>query len=267
MLDIQLGKMQRFAFILLILAALLSPTQLTAGKHPLIVIRRQTVVAFFAPMTQAELKNQADSDEALADFQFYAARLRKPLNDSGIDFEEVYASSFSVQRGNRTRTFRPGKVKVGYYFVAPDKEPHVEYGVMTDTDVLQFAQNYFGRAGAKPSEVCLAEHILPNLELKRDTRIRGRITDESGVPFRYSRIELRSFISQSKQITLRKLTTDDDGKFDLGVVKQGSFRLLLSPNRGFKQPEKVECLKETCILDTVLMVNPSDMPGAGCPIR
>jgi hypothetical protein len=263
--------MQRLisAFILVLFAGLASSSELGAAKHDVVVIRRPTVVAFFVPARQGELKNQADINEALDDFQFYAARVRKPLNDAGIDFEEVYASSFHVRRGSRTTTFRPGKVKVGYYFVAPNKEPHVEYGMMTDTDLFQFAQNYFAPPGApaRPSEYCLAEHISPNLELKHDTRISGRITDEAGAAFRHSRIELRSFVSQSEQITVKSIVTDDDGKFGLGVVKQGNYRLLLSPNRGFKQPAKLECLQKNCTLDTVLILNPSDMPGAGCPIR
>jgi hypothetical protein len=195
--------------------------------------------------------------------------VRKRLKDAGIDFEEVYAGSFSVQRGSRTTTFRSGKVKVGYYFAAPDKDPHVKYGVMTDTDLFQFAQNYFAPLGApaKPSEYCLAEHISPNLELEKDTRIHGRITDTTGVPLRYSRIELRRFISEPEQITVESLVTDDHGRFNLGVVKKGSYRLLLSPNRGFKQAEKLKCLQKDCTLDTELMLNPTDMPGAGCPIR
>jgi hypothetical protein len=41
-------------------------------------------------------------------------------------------------------TFRPGKVGVGYYLVAPGKDPRVEYGVMTDADLLQLAKEYFG---------------------------------------------------------------------------------------------------------------------------
>jgi hypothetical protein len=53
----------------------------------------------------------------------------------------------------------------------------------------------------------------------------------------------------------------------LPLVKRGSYRLLLSPNRGFKQPAKLECQQKDCKLDTVLVVNPTDMPGAGCPIR
>lgn len=259
------------AVILLFLAALLGPRALTAAEHSVVVIHRPTIVAFFAPVTQGELNNQADNNEALADFQFYATKVRQPLHDAGIDFLEIYASSFRIQRASRTTTFRPRKVKVGYYFVAPDKEPHVEFGVMTDTDIYEFAKNYFGvtaASTAKPSAYCLqSEQVWPNLALKQETKIRGRITDQSGEPLRHSPIELRSFVSQAEQITLKKLATDNDGNFNLGVLKPGDYRLLLSPNRGFKQPAKLECRKKNCTLDVVLMVNPTDMPGAGCRIR
>jgi hypothetical protein len=38
------------------------------------------------------------------------------------------------------------KIGVGYFFIAPGKEPHVEYGVMTDADLLDAARKYFGIA-------------------------------------------------------------------------------------------------------------------------
>ncbi len=116
---------------------------LVAATEPVVVIRRATIVAFFTPVTQADLKNDPDTNEALADFQFYAGKVRKPLHDAGVDFQEVYARSFRVQRGIRTTIFSPGRVDVGYYFAAPGKEPRVEYGVMTDTDLLEMAKEYF----------------------------------------------------------------------------------------------------------------------------
>jgi len=32
---------------------------------------------------------------------------------------------------------------VGYYFIAPGKAPHIEYGVLTDVDIVQAAAAYF----------------------------------------------------------------------------------------------------------------------------
>jgi hypothetical protein len=125
--------------------SLLAPSLRAAPKQTVVVIQRPTVVAFFPPVKQADL-NDPDTNEALADFQLYAAKVRKPLHDAGIDFKEIYALSFRVQRGTRTTTFRSGKDSVGYYLVAPSKEPRIEYGVMTDTDLLQIAAEYFGLA-------------------------------------------------------------------------------------------------------------------------
>ncbi len=257
--------------VLAMLAAFFAESLISASEQPVIVIRRPTIVAFFAPVARDELKNQADGNEALADFQFYAANVRNSLLKAGIDFREVYASSFRVQRAGMIRTFRPGKTKVGYYFFGLGKEPRVEYGVMTDADLFQAAKTYFGVSAvptARASYDCLqAEQVWPNLELRRDTAIHGHVEDQSGEPFRKSPIELRRYASQSEQTTVKKVSTDDKGNFDLGMVKKGKYRLLLSPNRGFQQPTKLECWQKHCILDTVLIVNPTDLPGAGCPVR
>jgi hypothetical protein len=254
-----------------IVGAILTTSPIIAANQPVVTIHGPTIVAFFPPVTQADLTNDPDTNEALADFQLYASQLRKALHEKGIDVQEIYAQSFRVQRGTRTTTFRPGKVKVGYYFVAPDKEPHVEYGVMTDTDLLQVARDYFALTTAPTtatSDDCSqAEQVRPNLELREDTTVRGRVIDETGEPLRNSPIELRSFVSESRQVTVKKLSTDGDGTFDLGVVKQGKYRLLLSPHRGFKQPAKLECWQKNCTLNSVLIPNPTDLPGAGCPIR
>jgi hypothetical protein len=127
-----------------------------------------------------------------------------------------------------------------------------------------------GKSGPPPgdSEYCAAvEPLRPNLVLKVDTTVRGRLTDQSTASLKASPIELRRFISATKQQTVKKLLTDADGKFDLGVVKRGEYRLLLSPHRGFKQPEKLECSSSECALETVLIVSPSDQLASSCPIR
>jgi hypothetical protein len=119
-----------------------------APKEKVVVVKRPTVVAFFTPVTDAELAKDPDTNEALADFQVYAGKVRDQLAGMGIDFEEVYATSFIVKFGAKTTTFHPKKIEVGYNFVALGKSPRVEYGVMTDTDILQIASEYF-RPAAK----------------------------------------------------------------------------------------------------------------------
>jgi hypothetical protein len=139
------ARMKRFisimasAWLLAGMALLLS-----AQDTPTFDIQRPTIVAFFAPLTQSELLRDPSSSEALADFQFYATRVRRPLEKAGVDFKEVYVRAFRVRVGKTVTTFRPVKVDVGYCFAAPGKKPRVEYGVITDVGLLQIANDYFG---------------------------------------------------------------------------------------------------------------------------
>jgi hypothetical protein len=127
------------------LSALTSPAAPAAAeKQPVVVVRGPTVVAFFEPVSQVKLEKDPDGNEALADFQFYAARVREPLRKAGIDFHELYAHSFRLRAGNRLTTFRPVKMDVGYYLVKPGKKPLIKYGVMTDVDLFHVANEYFG---------------------------------------------------------------------------------------------------------------------------
>jgi uncharacterized protein YecT (DUF1311 family) len=114
-----------------------------AEKQTVVVVAGPTVVAFFS-VTKAELRKDADNNEALADFQFYAQRVRDPFKKIGVEFEEVYGHSFRVRIGQEVTVFTPTKENVGYYLIIPGKKPRIEYGVMTDSDLFQFAKDYFG---------------------------------------------------------------------------------------------------------------------------
>ena len=111
-------------------------------KPPVIVVTKSTIVAFFPPVTQSDLKN-GDTNESLADFQYYAGKAQPPLQKNGIEFQELYAYAFRFRIGSKVKTFRPGKTQVGYYLVAPGKKLRIVYGVMTDDDLLQIAKEYF----------------------------------------------------------------------------------------------------------------------------
>jgi len=114
------------------------------AEQPTIVVRGSTSVAFFPLTSQKELEADPDTNETLADFQFYAAQVREPFHKAGIDFQVVYAAAFQIRFGAKLTTFRPGPVKVGYYFIAPGKRPRVEYGVETDIGLRRIASDYFG---------------------------------------------------------------------------------------------------------------------------
>jgi hypothetical protein len=53
--------------------------------------------------------------------------------------------------GAKVTTFRPGDVKVGYYYIAPGKKPRIEYGVATDLAIQRFQEP--ARWLIKPKEV------------------------------------------------------------------------------------------------------------------
>jgi hypothetical protein len=122
----------------------LTPVLAGAPKQTVVVVSGPTVIAFFPLVTPAELNNDPDTNEALADFQFCAKTVRKPLHNMGVAFEEIYGPSFGVQVGARITTFRPGKVHVGYFFVAPNRKPRIDCGVLTEVDLRQIASEYFG---------------------------------------------------------------------------------------------------------------------------
>lgn len=108
------------------------------------VIRKPTIVAFFVPVTESEVADGADTNEALSDFQYYAGSVRDSLLNAGIEFHEADALSFKIRSGKKLRVFRTGKIGVGYYFIAPGKPPHIQEGVMTDQDLVEEARKYFG---------------------------------------------------------------------------------------------------------------------------
>lgn len=114
----------------------------SSAKQPLIVVRKPTVIAFFEHVTEKQLEEEPDTNEALSDFQVYVSSVREPLRKRGIEFHEVDAKSFRLRIGSTITTFH-GKMDVGYYLIAPGKKPRIEYGVMTDTDLLDLASKYF----------------------------------------------------------------------------------------------------------------------------
>jgi hypothetical protein len=124
-----------------------------AEKQPVIAVRGPTVVAFFEPVPPGKVDKDTDTNEALADFQLYARSVRTPLRKAGIEFHELYAHSFRLRIGTQSITFRPVKEDVGYYLVAPGKKPRIEYGVMTDSDLLQVANAYFGIQGSEKGKI------------------------------------------------------------------------------------------------------------------
>lgn len=112
------------------------------------------------------------------------------------------------------------------------------------------------------------EHVKPNLVLSSVTRLRGRIIDQTGEPFENSLVELRLYKSETQQTSVKKVWTDKDGNFDFDSIPEGQYRLLASPNRLFRQADKLECqVYDPCVLLITLQVSATDQPDMFCPVK
>lgn len=107
---------------------------------PVYVIHRPTIIAFFVSTQNA---SDDPEGEAASDFSFYASRVQNRLRTAGIDFELSEARTFQVRAGAKVRTFHVGKIGVGYYLIAPGRQPKVLWGVDTDEGLVEQARAYF----------------------------------------------------------------------------------------------------------------------------
>lgn len=109
--------------------------------------------------------------------------------------------------------------------------------------------------------------VEPNLFLRHDATISGRLVDQSGAPFQNSPVEVRLYVSRTKQSPVTKVTTDSDGRFRFDSIHAGAYRLIASPTRAFQQPSRLQCDSNECEFSITLLVNPTDMPDSICPVR
>ena len=112
-----------------------------AKQQTKFVITKPTLISFFLDYTDKQI--DADGNEALADFVFYLPYAENKLRAAGVQVCSVFkVKSFQVKLGSRWQTVRP-RVPVGYYFIAPGREPEIEFGVEDTGSILDFAGRYF----------------------------------------------------------------------------------------------------------------------------
>lgn len=140
--------MRRIGSILLFVAGVagIGLAQKSAKPLPVFEIHGPTVIAFYPQISQEEMDKGGDAATAMDDFQSYLGPADKRLKAAGIELRVEEARSFRVRIAGKLHTHRGGKIDIGYYFIAPGKAPHVEYGVMTDADLVVAAGKYFGKA-------------------------------------------------------------------------------------------------------------------------
>ena len=117
-----------------------------ANKPHVVRVDGPTVVAFWKFDRQKDpALAEGEEGESLSDFQFYAGNEKDLFAKRGIHFYEIYGTSFTLKVKNQTSIVRAKQFDdgVGYYLIAPGKEPQIIKGVMTDSDLLQLAEKYF----------------------------------------------------------------------------------------------------------------------------
>jgi hypothetical protein len=102
-------------------------------------------VACFVPVSDAEMETNPNLNDALGDFQLYTAQARQLLQERGIAFRVLSAHRFRMQLRGNVVSFLVGGV--AYYFIAPGKRVHVHTGAMTDTELVEAADQYVGTPG------------------------------------------------------------------------------------------------------------------------
>ena len=123
-------------------------------------------------------------------------------------------------------------------------------------------------SGTRDPHYCTkAEKIEPNLNVAMLARITGSLVDDSEEPLKYSFMTLRRYVSAKQQDPVETVQTDALGRFDLGDISPGKYRLLAPATRDFRQPEQLTCTTDKCTFDLKLKMNSTDMPLSVCPIR
>ena len=120
---------------------------------------------------------------------------------------------------------------------------------------------------------CEREIVTPNLTIAKPVKLIGSLSDTTGAPIQYNKtiIQVRNL---KKDSVLSSAVLDELGRFDLGIVPVGNYRLVAFRMEGkrasrlplFDQPKPVSCSSENeCKLEIVLALHGTDQPFEFCP--
>ncbi|MGD0940806.1 MAG: hypothetical protein ABR905_13960 [Terracidiphilus sp.] len=120
---------------------------------------------------------------------------------------------------------------------------------------------------------CEGEKVSLNLTIAKSVKVTGALFDVTGAPIQYNEsiIEVRDPL---KNKILSSVVLDEQARFDLGVVPEGTYRLVTYKKNGkktsrlplFDQPKLMFCSGESeCKLRIVLTIHGTDQPYEFCP--
>jgi hypothetical protein len=132
-----------------------------------------------------------------------------------------------------------------------------------------------GQLICNPPSICSCENekVLPNLTIERPVKLTGSMIDPSGAPIQFHKTMIQVRNPGNNEV-LFSAVLDEQGRFDLGTIPVGSFRLIAFWVQGekarrlplFDQPKPVSCSSENeCELKIVLALHGTDQQFEFCP--
>lgn len=122
------------------------------------------------------------------------------------------------------------------------------------------------QVGPPDPHACEKVKVNPNLVVEAAIDVKGHVRDPLGASMINTRIEIRKYVSETKQSSFRETKTDGHGDFSIGVLPAGKYRLVVFA-AGFKQPRNLHCASgKSCSLNVVPKIAPTDtFPESVCP--
>jgi hypothetical protein len=143
------GKMR--SVLLVAAAALILAVGLQCAAEDVIVVRGPTLIAFFPQVSEQQAEAMPDLVEMLDDFHFHLNSAGEMLRAAGVSIHVRPAGEIRILDGDRVRVLAPPPdgSAIGYYMVAPGREPSLVLGVYTDVDLIEAAGRHLGLGASR----------------------------------------------------------------------------------------------------------------------
>ena len=112
----------------------------------------------------------------------------------------------------------------------------------------------------------------PNLSVAQAVHVTGKLTDELGIPFVFEIVQVRTIKEKAIIVTA---AIDSHGRFDLGIVPAGQYRLIaarrlqdgkLERQALAGQPSPMSCSGEhACSITAIQHIYETELPFESCP--
>jgi hypothetical protein len=132
--------------------AIQQPDSLAPVDSTTVVVQGPVLVAFYPALSQAAVDSSEDLATVFDDFSYHLSTAMDSLRALGITVTERPVGRIRLSEGGREREFLPAKdsAAVGYLFVSPGEPDRVQYGVMTNSDLVDAARHYLESHGRVP---------------------------------------------------------------------------------------------------------------------